>query len=193
VTAPKNNPREHLKEILLKKSVIVGEKDQFTLASGAKSNFYVDCRPTSMDAYGATLIGELGWDLIRENRIAAKAVGGLTMGADPVALAIAVASARDTSNSDDGPLHAFAVRKEAKGHGRGRRIEGNFTEGMPVVVVDDVITTGGSTLQAIDAIEKAGGKVVFVVVVVDREEGGRTAIEDRGYQVASLFEKSDLL
>jgi orotate phosphoribosyltransferase len=182
---------EKLREILLKKSVIVGEEGQFTLASGAKSNFYVDCRPTAMDAEGAALVGRLGWEQIKMADVGATGVGGLTMGADPVGLAIAIASGADRTSEE--VLHAFAVRKEPKGHGRGKQIEGNFSEGMRVVVVDDVITTGGSTLKAIDAIEAAGGKVVLAVVMVDREEGGREAIESRGIPVAALFEKSDLL
>ncbi|MDG2125033.1 MAG: orotate phosphoribosyltransferase [Verrucomicrobiales bacterium] len=183
--------RAELKTILLDKSVIIGEEDQFTLASGAKSNFYVDCRLTTMDARGAALVGLLGLRLFQESATSAPAIGGLTMGADPVGLAIAIASA----NNPDGPrLDAYAIRKEAKDHGRGRQIEGNFPEnGGPVVVVDDVITTGGSTLKAIDAIDAAGGKAVLCIVLVDRQEGGRQAIEARGVPVASIFTKADLL
>jgi orotate phosphoribosyltransferase len=179
-----------LLQLLRRKSVRFGD---FTLASGAKSDFYVDCRVTTMDAVGARLIGELGWDLIRrvatERGVTVEAVGGLTMGADPVALAVAIASGREGAG---GPLHAFAVRKAAKSHGLGRLVEGNFAAGQTVVVVDDVITTGGSTLQAIDAIEKEGGKVAFVMALVDREEGGRAAIEARGVPVYALATKSQL-
>lgn len=179
-----------LLQLLRRKSVRFGD---FTLASGAKSDFYVDCRVTTMDAVGARLIGELGWDLIRrvaaERGVVVEAVGGLTMGADPVALAVAIASGREGAG---GPLHAFAVRKTAKSHGLGRLVEGNFAAGQTVVVVDDVITTGGSTLQAIDAIEKEGGKVAFVMALVDREEGGRANIEARGVPVYALATKSQL-
>lgn len=179
-----------LLQLLRRKSVRFGD---FTLASGAKSDFYVDCRVTTMDAVGARLIGELGWELIRrvaaETGVTVEAVGGLTMGADPVALAVAIASGREGAG---GPLHAFAVRKTAKAHGLGRLIEGNFAAGQSVVVVDDVITTGGSTLQAIDAIEKEGGKVAFVMALVDREEGGKAAIEARGVPVYALATKSQL-
>lgn len=179
-----------LLQLLRRKSVRIGE---FTLASGATSDFYVDCRVTTMDAVGARLIGELGWDLIRrvvaQTGVAVAAVGGLTMGADPVALAVAIASGSDGAG---GPLHAFAVRKSAKAHGLGRLIEGNFAAGQTVVVVDDVITTGGSTLQAIDAIEQEGGTVAFVMALVDREEGGRAAIEARGVPVYALATKSQL-
>lgn len=179
-----------LLRLLRQKSVRFGE---FTLASGAKSDFYVDCRVTTMDAIGARLIGELGWGLIRrvcgEKAISVEAVGGLTMGADPVALAIAVASGREGAG---GPIHAFAVRKTPKAHGLGRLIEGNFSAGQTVVVVDDVITTGGSTLQAIEAVQREGGTVAFVVALVDREEGGRAAIEARGVPVYALATKSEL-
>lgn len=179
-----------LLQLLRRKSVRFGD---FTLASGAKSDFYVDCRVTTMDAVGARLIGELGWDLIRrvaaERGVTVDAVGGLTMGADPVALAVAIASGREGAG---GPLHAFAVRKTAKAHGLGRQIEGNFAAGHTVVVVDDVITTGGSTLQAIEAVEKEGGTVAFVMALVDREEGGKAAIEARGVPVYALATKSQL-
>ena len=179
-----------LLQLLRRKSVRFGD---FTLASGAKSDFYVDCRVTTMDAVGARLIGELGWELIKkaaaERGVRVEAVGGLTMGADPVALAIAIASGQEGAG---GPLHAFSVRKSAKAHGLGRLIEGNFAAGQSVVVVDDVITTGGSTLQAIDAIQKEGGVVAFVVALVDREEGGRAAIEARGVPVYAIATKSQL-
>jgi len=183
-------PHTALLHLLHRKSVRFGD---FTLASGAKSDFYVDCRVTTMDAVGARLIGELGWNLVQqasaERGVTVEAVGGLTMGADPVALAIAIASGRQ---NDKPPIHGFAVRKTAKAHGLGRRIEGNFAAGQTVVVVDDVITTGGSTLQAIDAVEEEGGKVAFVVALVDREEGGRAAIEARGVPVYALATKSQL-
>jgi len=179
-----------LLQLLRRKSVRFGD---FTLASGAKSDFYVDCRVTTMDAVGARLIGELGWDLIRraaaERGVTVDAVGGLTMGADPVALAVAIASGREEAG---GPLHAFAVRKTAKAHGLGRLIEGNFAAGQTVVVVDDVITTGGSTLQAIEAVKKEGGTVAFVMALVDREEGGKAAIEAGGVPVYALATKSQL-
>jgi orotate phosphoribosyltransferase len=118
------------------------------------------------------------------------AIGGMTMGADPISLVVGMESARRQPAS---PLRVFTVRKEPKGHGRGRQIEGNFRDGDRVIVVDDVITTGGSTLKAIDAIEAGGGKVVFALVLVDREEGGRKAIEARGIPVVSIFSRSTLL
>ncbi len=185
------NIREQLRQLLLEKSVRTGE---FTLASGKKSDLYVDCRVTSFDAQGARLIGESGWALVRDHLAAeglsAAAIGGMTLGADPISLAIGMESARQ---QPDRFLQVFTVRKEAKEYGAGRRIEGNFSSGDPVVVVDDVVTTGGSTLRAIDAIEAEGGKVLFAFVLVDREEGGRQALEERGVKVVSLFTRSELL
>jgi orotate phosphoribosyltransferase len=181
------SPREQLRALLLEKSVCHGE---FTLASGAKSDFYVDARVTTLDPGGARLIGQVGWELVKDSMARlgqlAKAIGGLTMGADPVALSIGMAAQEEDPST---PLQVFTVRKQAKEHGRLKRIEGNFSAGDPVVVVDDVITTGGSTLQAI---EEAGGRVAFVVVLVDRQEGGRENIEKRGYRVFSVFTRADL-
>src|SRR5439155_17259737 len=166
---------------------------EFTLASGAKSDFYVDARLTTLDPRGACLIGEVGWELVKEtaSKLSKRvdAIGGLTLGADPVALSIGIAAQRQDSSS---PLQVFTVRKAVKEHGRQKRIEGNFSSGDSVVVVDDVITTGGSTIQAIDAIEEAGGHVAFVLVLVDRQEGARENIEKRGPKVVSIFTRADL-
>ncbi|NNM30098.1 MAG: orotate phosphoribosyltransferase, partial [Akkermansiaceae bacterium] len=118
------------------------------------------------------------------------AIGGRTMGADPVSLAVGMESARQRPEQ---PLQVYTVRKEPKGHGAGKQIEGNFAAGDTVIVVDDVITTGGSTLKAIDAIEAAGGQIAFALVLVDREEGGREAIEARGIPVVALFTRTSLL
>lgn len=183
--------RSELRSILLAKSIKTGD---FTLASGAKSNLYVDCRVTTLDPRGAVLVGQEMHKLVRAQEaslgVQVGAIGGLTLGADPISLATAMTS---SMTGDTPPLRCFVVRKEAKGHGRGKRIEGNFVPGEAVVVVDDVITTGDSTLKAIAAVEEEGGKVAFVVVLVDREEGGRVNIESKGYPVAALFTKSQLL
>ena len=180
-----------LKALLLEKSVRTGT---FTLASGKQSDLYIDCRVTTLDPFGANLVGEVGWAAVRERirreGLAIDAIGGMTMGADPISLAVGMTSARQ---HPDEALQVFTVRKEPKGHGRGKQIEGNFREGTTVIVVDDVITTGGSTLKAIDAIEREGGKVAFALVLVDREEGGRAAIEERGIPVLALFTRTSLL
>ena len=182
--------KEQLRALLQQKSVCHGE---FTLASGAKSDFYVDARVTTLDPRGACLVGEVGWELVKEtaSKLGKRvdAIGGLTMGADPVALSIGIAAQHQAPST---PLQVFTVRKSVKEHGRQKRIEGNFSPGDSVVVVDDVITTGGSTIQAIDAIEEAGGQIAFVIVLVDREEGGRENIEKRGYKVVPIFTRADL-
>ena len=181
--------RDDLKTMLLEKSVRTGD---FTLASGKKSDLYVDCRVTALDSKGAHWIGQVGWDLvlgkIEAEGLEVDAIGGMTMGADPISLVVGMAS-----SEHEKALQVFTVRKEPKGHGRGKQIEGNFKEGDRVVVVDDVITTGGSTLKAIEAIRAAGGEVVFCLVLVDREEGGRPAIEADGVPVVSIFTRSELI
>ncbi len=181
--------RSQLKSLLLKKSVRTGE---FTLASGKTSDLYIDCRMTAMDPIGANLIGKLGWETLKkelvERGIDASCIGGMTLGADPISLAVGMASAQEAK-----PLQVFTVRKEPKGHGKGKQIEGNFSEGDTVVIVDDVITTGGSTIKAMDVIRAAGGKIALALVLVDREEGGRQAIEDYGVPVIALFTRSTLL
>ena len=148
-----------LKKLLLQKSVRTGT---FTLASGAQSDLYIDCRMTALDPFGALLIGDLGWHAVRSKihseHLQIDAIGGMTLGADPISLAVGMASA---THHPAEALQVFTVRKEPKGHGAGKQIEGNFKSGDTVIVVDDVITTGGSTLKAIDAIEREGGKVAF--------------------------------
>jgi orotate phosphoribosyltransferase len=183
--------RSALSAILLEKSVMRGE---FTLASGAKSDLYVDCRLTTLDAQGGSLVGQVLLPLLREAEkqcgVKVAGVGGLTMGADPVALSLAIATFQaDPAHA----VHAFSVRKEAKQHGRKKLVEGNFKAGDVVAVVDDVITTGGSTLKAIDQLEAEGGKVSFALVLLDREEGGRANIEARGVKVFSAFTRTELL
>ena len=140
-----------------------------------------------MSADGLVLIGRMGLAAIRAAGWRARAVGGLTMGADPVAYAIAAAS-----HGTDLELDGFSVRKEPKAHGTGRQIEGNFQPGHEVVVVEDVITTGGSARQAIGAVEAAGGSVAGVLAVVDREEGGREQLERSGVKVVALTTVSEL-
>jgi orotate phosphoribosyltransferase len=134
-----------------------------------------------MSAEGMVLIGRMGWDAIRRVGWRPAAVGGLTMGADPVSCAIAAASF-----GSDAPVDAFSVRKEAKDHGTGRVIEGNFKPGDGVVIVEDVITSGASARRAAEAVEKAGGKVLGIVAVVDREEGGKDILEAVGRKVLVL-------
>ena len=154
--------RESLRRLLLERSV---RRGSFVLASGQRSSYYVDCRLTTMSAEGMALIGRMGLEALQQMGWRPIAIGGLTMGADPVAYAIAAASYGSSASVD-----AFSVRKEAKDHGTGRLIEGNFKSGDPVVVVEDVITSGASALKALAAVEQAGGTVLGVLAVVDREQ-----------------------
>ncbi len=173
-----------LVELLKKQSVSLGS---FVLASGRSSSFYIDARRTTMSAQGMELVGRLGLWTIRNAGWNVSLVGGLTMGADPVALAIAAASRLFPP-----PIDAFSVRKQIKEHGARRRIEGCYTPGERTVVVEDVITTGQSALEAARAVIESGGTVVGVLAVVDREEGGREAIEEAGYPVRVLVTARDL-
>jgi orotate phosphoribosyltransferase len=182
--------KAELLALLRSKSVSHGD---FILASGARSNYYIDCRLTTLDAKGAWLVGQVMHHLIREQAAAGTkvdAVGGLTMGADPVALAVAMRSA---CLGESPLLQAFIVRKSPKTHGQTRLIEGNFRKGDTVVVLEDVVTTGESTLKAINAVQSEGGTVAFVAVLVDRQEGGRERIEQLGYTVVSAFKREELL
>jgi orotate phosphoribosyltransferase len=163
-------------------------RGDFVLASGRRSTLYIDARLTTMHPDGLALVGPAGLSAIEGAGWRPDAVGGLTLGADPVAYAIAYASALAGR-----PLRAFTVRKEAKQHGTGRLIEGPYQPGDRVVVVEDVITTGGSALRAAEAVRAAGGTVVGVLAVVDREEGGREAIEEAGYPVLALARASEVV
>lgn len=164
------------------------KRGDFLLSSGQRSNLYVDARLTTMSPDGLQLIGQLGLAAVQEHFYAATAIGGLTLGADPVSYAIALTSAA-TGN----PLRAFTVRKEAKAHGAGRQIEGPVNPGDQVVVIEDVITTGGSALRAIQVLNANGLHALGVLAVVDREEGGRDAIEALGIPVVALATASELL
>jgi orotate phosphoribosyltransferase len=180
-----SNDRARLLALLVERSFRVGD---FVLSSGTRSRYYVDARTTTTHAEGQAVIGRLCLAAIRDAGLRPTAVGGLTLGADPVACAIAHASwlAGD-------PVNAFTVRKEPKAHGTGRRIEGCFAAGDEVVVIEDTITTGGSALKAIQAIEAEGGTVLSVLALVDRGEGGREAIEKAGYPVISVVRVQELL
>jgi orotate phosphoribosyltransferase len=150
----------------------------FLLAAGQKSDFYIDCRKTMLDAEGGRLSGMLLAAILRDQLPEIQAIGGLTMGADPLVANAATASALWRVDHEDAPLiHGFLVRKQQKVHGTGQQIEGFVREGIQVAIVDDVCTTGGSTLTAIHAARAAGMHVAAALCLVDREQGGREAIE----------------
>jgi orotate phosphoribosyltransferase len=160
----------------------------FTLSSGRQSSLYIDARLTAMSPDGLALIGPLALDTLTRLEWVADSVGGLTLGADPISYAIAYASALAGR-----PLRAFTVRKEPKGHGAGRQIEGPFQPGDRSVIVEDVITTGGSALRAADVVQRAGGTIVGILGLVDREEGGREAIAGEGFRVHTLALASEIV
>src|SRR5438105_3598068 len=158
--------RKELLVLLAQKSFRLGE---FKLASGGTSDYYIDCRTTTLDAKGSGLTGQVFIDEIRSRKWKPQAIGGLTMGADPIVVAVSVVSRE---------LHGFLVRKSEKQHGTGQRIEGFREKGACVVIVDDVCTTGASTVQAIEAARDFGFEVVGVVCLVERQEArGRTSVE----------------
>jgi orotate phosphoribosyltransferase len=164
------------------------KRGQFTLASGKQSTFYIDARLTTMSPEGLSLIGPIALAALQQSNWKVDAVGGLTLGADPISYAISYAS-----SDSDRPLRAFTVRKEAKSHGTGKLLEGPFRQGDRVAVIEDVITTGRSALQAIDAVRTAHGTIVGVLALVDREEGGRQAIEKAGFPVLALATATQIL
>jgi orotate phosphoribosyltransferase len=174
-----------LAELLRTRSLQTG---RFTLASGASSSYYIDARLSTMAGSGQLLIGRVGLQAIDDAGWKPACVGGLTLGADPVSYAIVHAAALDGRGID-----AFTVRKEPKAHGTGRVIEGAFRTGASVVITEDVITTGDSASRAINAVRDAGGVVLGVLAVVDREEGGRARLEADGVTVISLFTAGELL
>jgi orotate phosphoribosyltransferase len=177
--------RQRLLELLREHSVRRGE---FTLASGARATVYVDCRATTCHAEGQVLIGRLMGELLRDAGWRPRSVGGLTMGADPVACAMAHASW-----GSERPVHAFSVRKEPKAHGTTRRVEGVFSAGDEVVILEDTVTSGGSALRACEAVTAEGGRVLGILALVDRDAGGREAIEAAGYPLRALYSLPELL
>jgi len=176
---------ERLLRLLAERST---KRGHFTLASGKQSEYYIDARLTTMSPEGLSLIGRLALSRLRESGWQVDSVGGLTLGADPISYAISYASATSSQ-----PLRAFTVRKEAKTHGTGKTIEGPFKRNDRVAVIEDVITTGGSALRAIEAVRAESGTVSGVLALVDREEGGRQAIEAAGVQVISIVAVSQIL
>jgi orotate phosphoribosyltransferase len=176
--------RVRLKEILKDKSILRGE---FTLASGKKSDYYIDARLTTLDPEGVYLIGKIFLEEIRKDS-EINSVGGPTMGADPI-----VGSLMVVSHDSGYPLSGFLVRKQEKEHGTGKLIEGNLNSGDITAVVEDVVTTGGSVIKAIDAVRGAGAQVKKALVIVDREEGGQEKFDEIGVPLYSIFKISELL
>jgi orotate phosphoribosyltransferase len=180
--------KQRLIELILERTFRFTEKPTFKLASGKKSNFYFNCKPATLNSEGMFLVGNLLYDLLKSwKKLKVEAVGGLTLGADPVANAIAY-----TSYTKGETLESFVVRKEPKKHGTMLWIEGNVKKGDRVIIVEDVITTGGSTKKAIERARKCGLIVRGVVVLIDRQEGGREAIKSLGVPVKVLLTKEEI-
>ena len=177
--------RDRLRDLLVARSVRLGD---FTLASGAKSRYYIDARTTTMSAEGQRLVGLVAYETIRGSGLRVSHVGGLTLGADPVAYAIAHRSALEGS-----PLDAFTVRKRAKDHGTGQRIEGGLPPNAKCLIVEDTITTGKSTLEAVEAVRSHGAAIAGVFALVNRSAGAEAFYEGQGLPLLSLFTGDELL
>jgi orotate phosphoribosyltransferase len=177
--------RERFLAILKEKSY---EKKRVVLSSGRESDFYIDCKQATLDAEGAILTGRLLCEMLERDGMA-EAVGGITLGADPIVTAVSLTSALRGN-----PIPAFIIRKEPKKHGTSQWIEGikNLRQGMKVAIVEDVVTTGASTLRAIERAEEAGLVVSRVLCLVDRNEGGAEFLAEKGYRLEPMFRKEDV-
>jgi orotate phosphoribosyltransferase len=178
--------KQRLADIILEKSFQYRDNPPFTLASGKTSNYYFNCKTTTMDPEGMYLIGNILFDMIGDADISA--AGGLTLGADPIANALSLISYEKKK-----PIKSFVVRKDVKDHGTMKAVEGNVITGERVVIIDDVITTGGSTVTAIEIARKAGLIVDRVIALIDREEGGRENIEKYVGRVDAVLARSEIM
>ncbi len=178
--------KERLAKIIIERSFKYSEDPPFTLASGKKSNYYFNCKPTTLDPEGMNLIGEIIFDLLKNDDVTA--AGGLTLGADPIANAVSVISFQKGK-----PIKSFIVRKDVKEHGTKSAVEGNVSAGEKVIIIDDVITTGASTITAIEQAQKAGLIVAKVVALIDREEGGRENILRYIKDIDAVFTRTQIM
>ena len=178
--------KKRLIDLLCQKSFKYSESAEFKLASGAKSHFYVNCKPVTLSPEGMYLIGHLMFQAVKDAGVTG--VGGLTFGADPIAVATAFASHLETM-----PIKAFSIRKEQKDHGMIKWVEGDMAEGERVVIIDDVVTTGGSTIKAVERARQQGLEVVQVVALVDRQEGGVENIRHHVDTVSAIVLRDELM
>ncbi len=175
--------KEQLREMILKNALKFGD---FTLASGKKAKFYLDCRQITLDSVSAKLVGEGILELLQNDPAMPKAVGGMAIGADPITAAVITVAAFQNV-----PLKGFMVRKQSKSHGTQQFVEGPIAAGDHVVIVEDVVTTGGSSLEAIERVEAVGAVVDGVIAIIDRLEGGTDAFQAKGYKLRTLFTVRD--
>ncbi len=182
----KGKMRERLLELILEKAFKFDPEPVFKLVSGRMSNYYFNCKAVTLHPEGMHLIGNIIFDMIKD--LSPNGVGGLTLGADPIADAVAY-----TSFLKGRPIEAFVVRKTAKSHGTMQWIEGNIQSGDRVVIVDDVITTGKSTIEAINKAKEAGLDIVKVTALIDRQEGGRENIESAGFPVEAVITREEVM
>ncbi len=178
--------KKRLLELVIEKAFRYSEEPVFRLVSGKMSNYYFNCKAVTLSPEGMYLTGNLIFDLIKDLRV--KGIGGLTLGADPIANAVAY-----TSYLKGNPVEAFVVRKTAKSHGTMQWIEGNVTKADRVVIVEDVITSGKSTIDAIKRSEEAGLEIVGVIALIDRQEGGRESLEALGHNLTSLITREEVM
>ena len=177
--------RDQLKQLLLERSVRFGN---FTLSSGSSSTYYIDARRTTMSAEGQVLVGRVGYEIVSQSGLEPTHLGGLTMGADPISYAIA-----HRSHLEGHPLEGFSVRKEAKHHGTGNRVEGGLDLSSRCLVIEDTLTTGKSTLSAVEALREHGVTVVGVLALVDRSDNAEELFREIGLPLLSFFPVKELL
>ena len=178
--------KDQLIELIIEKAFKYSKEPIFKLVSGRMSNYYFNCKAVTLHPEGMYIIGNLIFDLIEDTDV--KGVGGLTLGADPIAYSIAY-----TSFLKKKPIEAFVVRKTAKSHGTVQWIEGNVNKGDRVVIVDDVITTGKSTIEAINRAKEEGLHIVKVIALIDRQEGGREAVAELGFKLDSIITREEVM
>lgn len=178
--------RKRLEELIRERALKVADEPIFKLSSGKMSNYYIDLRTITLDPEGGFVIGNVVYDMVKNQK--PDAVGGLTLGADPIAYATSL-----VSYLKNDPIKPFVVRKEPKGHGTGKQIEGNVRPGEKVYILEDVVTTAGSSLKAVKVAREFGLEVLGVITLVDREEGGEENIKNEGLELISVFKVSYLL
>ncbi|RUM48255.1 MAG: orotate phosphoribosyltransferase [Hydrogenothermus sp.] len=178
--------REKLKQLIKQKALKVADKPIFKLSSGKLSTYYLDLRTITLDPEGGYIIGNLIYEMVKDKN--PDAVGGLTLGADPISYAVSMVSYLNKN-----PIKPFVVRKQPKGHGTGKQIEGNVKEGDKVFIVEDVVTTAGSSLKAAKVAKEAGLNILGIIAIVDREEGGEENIKNEGFDFYPIFKVSEFL